>query len=218
MVNYSDTMQTLLIVDLQNDFMEGGALPIQGGRALIPLINRLQPYFDLIVTCRDWHPPNHCSFAENHAGKQPGKFIEVAGCLQKLWPAHCVQDTPGAEFAAGLDSDRWEKVFSKGTDPKIDSYSAFFDNAKRRNTGLTEYFRARGVAEFHVVGVATDYCVKFSVLDALELGFQPIVILDGTQGINSEVHDVEKACLEMQQAGASMILSKEIIPSKNTAP
>ncbi len=207
-------MKTLLIVDLQNDFMEGGALPVPGGRALIPLINRLQPDFDLIVASRDWHPPNHCSFAENHAGKKSGESIEFAGHLQKLWPAHCVQDTLGAEFATGLESDRWAKVFSKGTDPNIDSYSAFFDNAKRRSTGLAEYFKAQSAIEFHVVGVATDYCVKFSVLDALKLGFQPIVILDGTQGINSEAHDVEKACIEMKQAGARLINSDGISRSQ----
>ncbi|PWU10162.1 MAG: bifunctional nicotinamidase/pyrazinamidase [Verrucomicrobia bacterium] len=198
-------MRTLLIVDLQNDFMQGGALPVPGAAALVPVINQLQPHFHLIVACRDWHPPDHCSFAKNHPDKKPGDSIECAGYLQKLWPVHCVRNTPGAEFATGLECDRWAKVFSKGTDASIDSYSAFFDNARRRSTGLAEYFIARGIVEFHVVGVATDYCVKFSVLDALELGFQPIVILNATQGIDLQGQDTEEACVSMRQAGARLV-------------
>lgn len=207
-------MKALLIVDMQNDFMEGGALPIVGARALIPCVNRLQANFDLIVASRDWHPANHCSFASNHPGKRPGESIKFAGCEQILWPAHCVQDTVGAEFVAELEKERWAKVFSKGTDPHIDSYSAFFDNAKRRSTGLTEYLKAQRVTEVYFVGVATEYCVKFSVLDALELGFQAAVIRDAVGGIHAHAGDVDKAFVTMREAGCRTILSANLVPDQ----
>lgn len=203
-------MKILLIVDLQNDFVEGGALPILGGRALIPRINRLQMYFDLIVASRDWHPPNHCSFAENHPGKKPGDFIEFRGYSQILWPVHCVQDTWGAEFVPGLDRHRWAKIFSKGVNPNIDSYSVFFDNINRRSTGITEYFKTQGVTEVYIAGLATNYCVKFSALDAIKLGIPTKIIRDAIQGIDLHPQDSEYALATLQQAGAQIIQSIDL--------
>ena len=165
-------MRTLIVVDVQNDFVEGGALAVPGGGEVVAVINALQPGFDLVVATQDWHPPNHASFAANHPGRQPFDTVDLHGLPQTLWPAHCVQGTPGADFAPGLDRARWERVFQKGADPEVDSYSGFFDNGHRRATGLGDYLRARGVEEVTVVGLATDYCVKFTALDARGLGLR----------------------------------------------
>ena len=138
-------MNALIIVDMQNDFVEGGALPVAGGKALIPVINRLQPRFDLVVATQDWHPPSHKSFATNHPGKAVFESVDLNGLPQTLWPDHCVQHSLGADFVAGLDQSRWGRVFQKGTDREIDSYSGFFDNGKRGATGLGDFFRRRAL-------------------------------------------------------------------------
>src|SRR2546422_10270623 len=152
-------MNTLILVDIQNDFVPGGALPVPGGDAIIPVVNRLQPHAELVVATKDWHPVNHGSFAANHSGMRPGEIIELNGLQQILWPVHCVQNTAGAEFVRGLDVSRVAKVFVKGTDPTVDSYSGFFDNGHRADTGLGGYLREKNVTEAYVVGLATDYCV-----------------------------------------------------------
>lgn len=197
-------MNALLLIDLQNDFAEGGALPVPGGLALGPVINRLQPDFDLIVATQDWHPANHGSFAANHPGSQPGQMATLGGLPQRLWPVHCVQGTAGADFLPGLDRTHWAAVFRKGEDPGLDSYSGFFDNGHRRATGLADWLRQHGVDRLHVAGLATDYCVKYTVLDALSLGFAVTVIEDACCGVDLQPGDVRQALEEMTRAGARL--------------
>jgi nicotinamidase/pyrazinamidase len=203
-------MRCLLLVDLQNDFLPGGALPVPEGDAVIPVVNRLQPGFDLVVATQDWHPPNHGSFAVNHPGRRVGEVVDLDGLPQVLWPVHCVQFTPGAEFAPGLDTSRIVHVVRKGTDPRIDSYSGFFDNGKRRSTGLADFLRQQGVREVYVAGLATDYCVKATALDAVQLGFDTRVITDACRGVNLQPGDVDRALAEMARAGVRLVRSDEL--------
>jgi nicotinamidase/pyrazinamidase len=203
-------MKALIIVDLQNDFLPDGALPVPKGNEVIPLANELQKEFELIVATQDWHPANHGSFAANHRDKKPGDRIVLDGLEQILWPVHCVQNTHGAEFAATLDRKRFSRVFQKGTGPKIDSYSAFFDNAHRRDTGLGDYLKAGAVTGVYLCGLALDYCVKFSALDARQLGFNTYVVVDACRGIDLKLGDLEKALDEMRTAGATLLQSHEL--------
>ncbi len=204
-------MRCLLLVDLQNDFLPGGALPVPEGDAVLPVINRIQPHFDLIVATQDWHPPDHLSFAVNHPGRQVGEVIELDGLPQVLWPVHCVQSTWGAELAPGLDTRRIVHVVRKGTDPRIDSYSGFFDNARRRATGLEGFLRQQDVRELYVAGLATDYCVRATALDAVQLGFSTFLIADACRGVNLQPGDVDRALAEMAQAGVRLIRSADLI-------
>ena len=201
-------MSALILVDLQNDFMPGGALAVPDGDAVIPVANRLLRAFDLVVATQDWHPSGHGSFASRHPGRVPGETVELDGLHQELWPDHCVQGASGAELHEDLDTARIKKVFRKGTDSHIDSYSAFFDNAQRKSTGLADYLKQNGVSEVHLMGLATDYCVKFSVLDAVKLGFKTNVIKDGCRGIDLQPGDVNRAVAEMKAAGAVIVSSK----------
>ena len=203
-------MNTLIIVDVQNDFLPGGALAVPRGDEIVSLANDLQKRFELVVATQDWHPPDHGSFAANHAGKKPGDRIMLDGIEQILWPVHCVQNTTGAEFASGLETERFARIFQKGIDPKIDSYSTFFDNAHRRATGLADYLRQRGVTDIYICGLALDYCVKYSVLDARQLGFNADVIVDACRGINLAPGDVDLAIKEMQASGARIMRSDEL--------
>ena len=203
-------MKTLILVDLQNDFLSGGALAVPNGEEVIAVANRLMPHFDLVLATQDWHPADHGSFAANHPGTRRGEVIDLHGLRQILWPTHCVQNTPGAGFAVALNLSRGQEVFRKGTDPAIDSYSGFFDNGRRRATGLGEYLHDRGVGQVHVMGLATDYCVKFTALDARSLGFGTTVILDGCRGVELEPGDVDRAVEEMKQAGVIMCQSRKI--------
>jgi len=203
-------MKALLIVDVQNDFCPGGALAVPEGDRVVPVINRLQARFDLVVATQDWHPPDHGSFAANHPGRQPGEFIELGGLEQVLWPVHCVQHTPGAAFHPDLDVARVAQVFQKGIDPNIDSYGAFFDNGHRRSTGLDDYLKERAVADVYIGGLATDYCVKYTALDAVRLGFATHVIEDACRGVNLEEGDVVRAVEEMRSHGVMTVHSKEI--------
>jgi nicotinamidase/pyrazinamidase len=202
-------MHALILVDLQNDFCPGGALPVPRGDEIIPLINQLQSKFELIVATQDWHPADHGSFAANHAGKKPGDVIELNGLQQILWPTHCVQNTPGADFVAGLDRSRIAKVFQKGTDPAIDSYSGFFDNGHSRSTGLGEWLTDRRVTSVHVCGLATDYCVKFTALDARRLGLETSLIEDASRGVELKVGDVAAAIDQMRRAGVRIVRGAE---------
>lgn len=203
-------MKTLIIVDVQNDFVAGGALAVPGGETIIPLVNRLQPGFDLIVATQDWHPADHASFAANHPGKQPGEMIDLDGLPQVLWPVHCVQGTRGAEFAPGLDRGRWAQVFRKGTEAHIDSYSGFFDNGHRRATGLGEYLQSRGTREVWIVGLATDYCVKFTALDACGLGLRVSLVADACRGVELQPGDCARAVDEMCAVGVEVVESSEL--------
>lgn len=203
-------MKTLIIVDMQNDFMPGGALGVPDADQLIPLINSLLVKFDLILATQDWHPANHVSFAHNHSGKKPGDIIEEHGISQILWPVHCVRQTKGAELVSGLKKENIESLFYKGTDQEIDSYSAFFDNARKKSTGLFDYLKSRGVSKISICGVATDYCVLYSVIDALDLGLSVNVISDACRGINLYPGDVESAFAQMTQKGAKILPSSAI--------
>ncbi len=204
-------MNTLLVVDIQNDFLPGGALAVPEGDRVIPIINRLIDRFDLVLATQDWHPPDHGSFAANHPGHQPGDVIDLNGIPQILWPIHCVQHSAGAAFSAQLRTDRFAKIFQKGIDPEIDSYSTFFDNAKRRATGLGDYLHQRGVREVFICGLATDYCVKYSALDSQDLGLQTHVIEDACRGVNLRPDDSKNAVVEMRAAGASIIDSAKVL-------
>lgn len=196
----------LIVIDVQVDFLPGGALAVREGDQVVPVINRLMAggRFDVVAATQDWHPPDHGSFAANHPGTQVGQVIDLAGLSQILWPVHCVQGSPGAEFAPGLDTARFNKVFRKGTDPAIDSYSGFFDNGHRKSTGLADWLRDQGVTDVHLAGLATDYCVKFSALDAVKEGFTTHLIEDACRGVELKAGDVQRAIDEMRQAGVSI--------------
>jgi len=203
-------MKALIIVDLQNDFLPGGALPVPHGDEVIPLANELQRRFELVLATQDWHPPDHGSFAANHPRKKPGDRIILDGIGQILWPVHCVQNTYGAEFAPAFDTSRIAHVFHKGVERNIDSYSTFFNNAHRRHTGLADYLKKRSIKDIYLMGLALDYCVKYSVLDARHLGLNTHVILDGCRGIELEIGDIERALEEMKQAGATILKSGDL--------
>jgi len=198
-------MNALILVDIQNDFLPGGALAVPHGDEVISVANEQQHHFDLIVATQDWHPADHQSFAANHAGKRIGDLVRVNGVPQILWPVHCVQDTSGADFAATLKRERWARVFQKGVDPEIDSYSGFFDNGRVKDTGLGSYLRQQGVDSVFLLGLATDYCVKFTGLDAVSLGFRTHLILDGCRGVNLEPDDAQRAVETMKAAGVFLV-------------
>jgi len=204
-------MKALILVDLQNDFLPNGALPVPQGDAVIPLANQLQGAFKLVVATQDWHPPNHKSFASNHPGRKPGDVILLRGRPQILWPVHAVQNTHGAELAAGLMLNRVNKLFKKGTDPEIDSYSGFFDNDHQHATGLHEYLQDKRVTEVFLMGLATDYCVQATALDAVGLGFKAFLIEDACRGANLQPDDVPRAVENMKQAGVVVVGSAEAL-------
>ncbi|MBN1901964.1 bifunctional nicotinamidase/pyrazinamidase [Candidatus Sumerlaeota bacterium] len=204
-------MKSLILVDIQNDFLPGGALGVPEGDQIIPVVNQLQRHFDLVVATKDWHPANHGSFASNHTGTKPGEIVDLGGLDQILWQDHCIQNTKGSEFAPALDTQKIDRVFYKGTDYRIDSYSTFFDNAQRKSTGLETYLKGKGVREVYIAGLATDYCVKYSALDAIRLGFDVTVILDACRGVNLKPDDSEKAVEEMKRAGVSIIQSMALL-------
>jgi len=198
-------------VDIQDDFMPGGALAVPDGDQVVPVANRLVPQFELVVATKDWHPPNHGSFASQHPGKKVGETIQLNGLDQILWPDHCVQNTNGADFCPTLETDRIDGVFFKGTDAGIDSYSALFDNARRKATGLADFLRERKVTDVYVMGLATDFCVRLTVMDALDLGFQVYLIEDGCRGVNLRPDDSARAIDEMRTAGARVVQSDRLL-------
>lgn len=204
-------MRALVLVDLQNDFLPGGALAVREGDRVIPIANRLQHEVDLVVATQDWHPRDHASFASQHAGKRPGELITLDGLPQVLWPDHCVQLTHGAAFAPTLDTKRVAKIFPKGMDRRVDSYSGFFDNGRRHDTGLADYLKLKGVRELLVCGLATDYCVKWTALDAAELGFDTFVVVDACRGVELNEGDVDDALDELEDAGVELVESDELL-------
>ena len=200
-------MNTLILVDIQNDFLPGGALAVPDGDKVVPVANKLigSGQFQIIVATQDWHPAKHGSFASQHAGKQAFSQVDLFGLPQTLWPDHCVQWTGGALFAPGLESRAIHRVFAKGTDTRVDSYSGFFDNGRRAATGLGDYLKQRGTKEVTVIGLATDYCVKFTALDACELGFRTRVLLPGCRGVNILPGDCDLAADEMRRADVEVV-------------
>jgi nicotinamidase/pyrazinamidase len=200
-------MKALIIVDVQNDFCPGGALAVREGDQIVPVINRILPRFDLIVATRDWHPPHHGSFAANHPGRMPGDMTELAGMPQVLWPVHCVQGTSGADLHPALDRSRIAHVVHKGTDPAIDSYSGFFDNGRRAATELERILRDHHIDEVHFCGLATDYCVKATALDAVSHGFKTYFIEDASRGVELHPGDVRRSIDEMLANGVIVVQS-----------
>ncbi len=197
-------MKALLLIDIQNDFLPGGALAVQQGDEILPVANALLPQYELIVATQDWHPADHQSFASRHPGMEVGQQIQLAGLDQILWPEHCVQGTWGAEFSAELNHEAIQRVIRKGTDPLIDSYSGFFDNARRKGTELELYLRSQHVDEVHLVGLATDYCVKFTALDAVDLGFRTALLTEGIRGVELNQGDCQQAIDEMRSRGVEV--------------
>lgn len=199
------TNHALILVDLQNDFLPGGALAVRGGDEVIAPANaaiaRAVADGSLIVATQDWHPPVHGSFAANHEGKQPGDVVELRGVRQVLWPVHCVQNTGGALFAPGLETRPIHRVVRKGTDPALDSYSGFFDNGHERSTELEFYLRSHDIERITVLGLATDYCVKFTALDGRELDFEVELLLPACRAVNLQPGDEAAAIEEMRAAG-----------------
>ena len=204
-------MKALILVDIQNDFLPGGALPVPEGDAIIPVANKVQPVFPLVVATQDWHPANHGSFAASHPGRKVFDQIHLNGLPQTLWPGHCVQNTRGAELAETLNRQRITKVFPKGTDAGIDSYSGLFDNGHRKSTGLGEWLKEKRITEVFVCGLATDYCVKFTALDAAQMGFRTHFIEDASRGVNLRPGDVRNAVEEMKRAGIVVLQSGELL-------
>lgn len=204
--------KALLLIDIQNGFCPGGNLPVAEGDAVVPVANTLMKSgrYDLVVASQDWHPADHGSFASQHPGKAPFDMGELAGQPQVMWPDHCVQSTPDAQFHPDLDTGAIDHVQRKGEDRRVDSYSAFRDNDRTALTGLADYLRARNVTELDIMGLATDYCVRFSALDAVEMlpGVKIRLIADGCRGIDPK--GVEEALTAMRSAGVEIIESREI--------
>lgn len=204
-------MKSLIVVDIQNDFCEGGALAVKDAQKIIPVANRVITFFNennyLSIATMDWHPATHKSFAINSNGKV-GEVGILNGLPQVWWPAHCVQKSHGAEFHPELI--KISNIIYKGTDSEIDSYSGFFDNGKLKSTELLSLLKENNITELFVLGLATDYCVKYTVLDALELGFKVNVIEDGCRGVNLLPNDSINAIKEMQEKGANIIKSDDL--------
>ncbi len=202
--------KAIILVDIQNDFIPGGALEVNRGDEVIEVANRAIKYFNHIIATQDWHPADHKSFASQHKGKNPGEFIELNGLPQILWPDHCVMETRGAEFATGLNTWAVTKVVRKGMNKELDSYSGFFDNAHGHATGLEDYLRSQDIDDLYIVGLATDYCVKYTALDARRLGFDTSLITEGVRGVELTPGDCDAAITEMKEAGVKVVSIEDL--------
>jgi len=202
-------MRALIIVGIQKDFLPGGAFPVRDGDVIIPVLNKLQPYFDTVVATQDWHSVNHSSFASNHPEKEKFDEIYLNGKPQTLWPDHCVQDTPGAELTPLLNQSQIEAVIRTGINSDLDSYSGFYDNDHLTTTGLTKYLKNKGIKEVYVAGLAGDYCVYYTAMDSLREGFKTFIIEDGTRSFSREAFD--EAMSVFISAGGKTILSDSVI-------
>ncbi|MFO1001497.1 MAG: bifunctional nicotinamidase/pyrazinamidase [Planctomycetaceae bacterium] len=212
MINHPQNHQTaLIVVDLQNDFVDGGALAVPGGIEVVGVAHRLISAFRLVIATQDWHPADHLSFASQHPGLPVGTVFDLDGLPQVAWPDHCVQGTNGAEFVGSLNRDGVHHVVRKGTDRGIDSYSGFFDNGHRRSTGLSEYLRERKIQQVAIMGLATDYCVRFTALDAMAQGFRTLLIEDGCRGVELQSGDIARAMTEMKCVGVELVHSEEVL-------
>ncbi len=200
----------LLVIDVQNDFIPGGQLAVPEGDLIVPLINRLAGQFKQVVIAQDWHPAGHASFASSHPGRQPYDVIQLPYGEQTLWPDHCIQGSRGAEFHSGLDLPHAQLVIRKGCNPDIDSYSAFLEADRVTTTGLAGYLKERGIDTVYMVGLALDFCVMFSALDARAAGFNAFVVLDACRAIDLN-GSLATAIERMQVAGVGLIQSTEII-------
>ncbi len=203
-------MNALLIVDLQNDFCENGALEVPEANIIVPVVNRLIHSFENILQTQDWHPAGHHSFATSHESKDPYDTVEMDYGTQVLWPDHCVQGSHGAKFHPGLNTQKTQVVIRKGFRKDIDSYSAFYENDHETKTGLTGYLKDRGITDLYAVGLATDFCVKWSVLDGIREGFNLHIVKDAVKGIDLE-GSLEAAWEEMKDAGVNITTSDSLI-------
>ncbi|WP_434580683.1 bifunctional nicotinamidase/pyrazinamidase [Pseudomonas sp. Z5-35] len=203
------THTALLVIDIQNDFIPGGQLAVPGGDEIVPLVNQLARTFRHVVCAQDWHPAGHASFASSHAGKQPFDIIQLPYGEQKLWPDHCVEGTPGAALHPDLNLPHAQLIIRKGCNPAIDSYSAFMEADRQTPTGLTGYLKERGIDTVYMVGLALDFCVMYSALDARMAGFNAIVLLDACRGIDID-GSMDTAIRRMQEAGVKLIQSSDI--------
>lgn len=194
----------LIVVDVQNDFCPGGALGVAGGDEIIPYINRRMMDFGAVVLAQDWHPQDHTSFAAQHEGRSPYDVVEMPYGMQTLWPEHCVQGSFGAQLHDGLNKNLADVIIRKGFNKDIDSYSVFFENDRTTPTGLGGYLRERGITDVVLVGIATDFCVGFSALDAVSQGFKVTVELEGCRGIDIE-GSVDNMVAQMRKAGVAVI-------------
>lgn len=186
-------MKALIVVDVQNDFCKGGSLEVPGSNDIIPLVNKLtkSDKFDLVILTKDWHPANHKSFASQHEGKNPFDMIDLNGIEQVLWPDHCVSDKEGSDFHDDLDLDIPNLyIFKKGMNPEVDSYSGFYENDHKTSTGLSEFLKEKGITETYVVGLAADFCVKYTAIDSKKEGFKTYLIWDATRGIADDLSPV----------------------------
>jgi len=202
-------MHALIVTDVQNDFCPGGTLPVKEGDQVVSVINRIRDLFDVVVFTQDWHPNNHVSFASTH-GRRIGDVVDANAIPQLLWPDHCIQNTKGARLHEGLIVKEDDFIVHKGTDPRVDSYSAFFDNQRDHKTLLDHYLNDKGIRSLFVTGLATDYCIKFTVLDALDLGYAVTVIRDGVRGVDLNPGDVDRAFKEMEETGARIVTSDQV--------
>jgi len=197
------TSHALIAIDIQNDFCPGGALAVVDGDAVVPRVNALMVDFAVVVLTQDWHPPAHSSFAASHPGEAPFSEIQMPYGRQVLWPTHCVIGTEGAAFHPGLNTDRADLIVRKGFNPAIDSYSAFFENDQQTPTGLEGYLRSRGITTLTLAGLATDFCVAFSALDAARLGFDVSVQTDACRAIDLD-GSLANAMAQMRAAGVTL--------------
>ncbi len=197
--------QALLVIDVQNDFCPGGSLAVEHGDEVVPVINALMPRFSLVVATQDWHPPDHVSFASAHAGHKPLDVVRVGGIEQVLWPDHCVRGTRGAELHSKLDAAQVGLLLRKGRRSELDSYSAFFENDHRTDTGLQHYLKGLGVTEVVVCGLATDYCVLASAMDAVRVGFRVMLVEDACRGVDFPAGNVARAIRTMKEAGVKVV-------------
>jgi len=202
-------MKTLILIDPQNDFMPGGSLEVPDSDKIIPVVNAMQDKFDLVIATQDWHPPDHVSFASNHKDRKPFENIKLHGMEQVLWPDHCVQNTSGAAFHPDVKTDKIEAIFRKGMDREIDSYSGFYDNGHKKNTGLAGYLRERKTSELYFCGLAADVCVWYSLKDAHKEGFAVTLIEDATRAIDTE--EFEKIKEKISEFGR--IIRSDTLPS-----
>ncbi len=200
----------LLIIDVQNDFCPGGKLAVKDGDRVVPGINQIMRKFYKVIATQDWHPENHVSFANNHAGTKAYDVIDVDGMSQVLWPVHCVAGTKGAEFHPELNMSNFHLILRKGTDPNIDSYSAFVENDKNTITGLEGFLKGLDIEQVYVCGLATDYCVFYSAMDARMSGFETFVIIDTCRGIDEPRGNLEKALSIMKDKKIKIINSNQL--------
>lgn len=200
----------LLVVDVQNDFCPGGTLAVPDGDAVVPVINRITPAFPVVVATQDWHPGGHISFASRHEGKNPFEVIEIQGTEQVLWPDHCVEGTPGADFHPRLDTTAVRFVLRKGANREVDSYSAFVENDRRTTTGLAGLLRELGVERIFVSGLATDVCVRATALDGRGAGFQVALLEDACRPVDVPPGNLARARRQMLDAGVRILITDEL--------